>query len=199
MPALIERIQKNLRHVKNLVKPNSHIDNRGRYFIAVIECILNQNVRDSGAARFPAINNKVVSLCKQYDVGLLQISCPEIAVLGWERSRPLGQSLREALETPEGRNCCVRIAKDTADRIQSHCLAGNNLLAVLGGNHLSPGCAVHNSDNCLKPESGVLMQELQLALRIRNINAPFRGIRDDEYLTLEADIEWLQTLLKTRF
>ena len=74
-------------------------DCRSRRFVAVIECLLNQNVRDQGAASFPAINAEVLHLCQERAVGLLQLPCPEIAALGCQRNRPPGQTLRQAMET----------------------------------------------------------------------------------------------------
>ena len=58
-------------------------DKRNYYFIAVIDCIINQNVRDTGAASFPAMNWELVQLCNQYNVGIMQMPCPEIAFLGF--------------------------------------------------------------------------------------------------------------------
>jgi hypothetical protein len=46
-------------------------DVRGKRYIAVIECLLNQNARDSGAARYAAFNPGVLALCARYRVGLL--------------------------------------------------------------------------------------------------------------------------------
>lgn len=38
-------------------------ESRSRRMVVVIECILNQNARDQGAARFPAMNTGVVVRC----------------------------------------------------------------------------------------------------------------------------------------
>ena len=42
-------------------KPASRDDARGGRFVVVIECLLNQNARDRGAAAYPAVNPEVVA------------------------------------------------------------------------------------------------------------------------------------------
>ena len=70
------------------------VDRRSRRFVAVIECILNQNARDLGAACCPAINIELLNLCHEHEVGVMQMPCPEIAALGFKRARAPGQSIR---------------------------------------------------------------------------------------------------------
>ncbi len=86
-------------------------DQRNNRVVAVIECILNQNARDPGAAAYPAMNFEVIGLCMKYHVGMVQIPCPEIACLGFLRKRKSGQSIREVLDTESGRECCRMLAR----------------------------------------------------------------------------------------
>lgn len=44
-------------------------DCRGGRFVAVIDCILNQNVRDRGAASFPGMNFELLQLCHEQGRG----------------------------------------------------------------------------------------------------------------------------------
>lgn len=139
-------------------------DQRNNRVVAVIECILNQNARDPGAAAYPAMNFEVIGLCMKYHVGMVQIPCPEIACLGFLRKKKPGQSIREVLDTESGRKCCKMLARSVADRVEMYIDNGNRVLAVLGGNPESPGCAVHyktgNSDNGISEKSGIFMQAL---------------------------------------
>lgn len=169
-------------------------DGRGRRFIAMIDCMLNQNSRDLGAARFPAMNFDLLRLCHENHVGILQMPCPEIAALGFKRTRAPGQSIRDALDTEPGRLCCSEIATHVADRIAALLADGNQLLAVLGGNPQSPGCAVHAGEGGLRKESGIFMQALQAELSKRDIATTFRGIRDYDPLLLAEDQAWLSEL-----
>lgn len=174
------------------IGPTHTHDNRSTRLVAVIECIMNQNARDAGVATFPAINWQILSLCNEYNVGLIQMPCPEISFLGSERKRQPGQSIREALDTCEGRNCCRKISIDIADRIEDYINQGYQILSILGGNPKSPGCAIHCEDGNLLPNSGVFMKELQGELDKRCIEIPFKGIRDSDPELFAQDIEWVR-------
>ena len=168
---------------------------RGRV-VAVIECILNQNARDRGAARFPALNEAVLRLCADHQAGIVQIPCPEMQCLGFQRRRPPGASIRQALDAPAGRECCRQLGQRIADRLLEYTDNGVRVLAVLGGNAQSPGCAVIAEATGLSAASGVLMRELERALRERNLAIPFRGIRDAEPDRLREDLRWLKDRLE---
>jgi len=173
-------------------------DNRSKRFVAVIECIINQNARDAGAAIFPAMNWPILCLCNQYNVGILQIPCPEIRFLGLVRKRQPGQSIRDALDTDEGRVCCRKISIDIVNRIEDYTNQGYRILAILGGNPKSPGCAIHCENGEISPNSGVLMQELQGELLNRRIEIPFKGIRDSDPEMLARDIEWVREVFSIK-
>ncbi|MFZ0790564.1 MAG: hypothetical protein WAM94_13200 [Chromatiaceae bacterium] len=167
-------------------------DGRSRRIVVVIECVLNQNARDPGAATFPAMSKAVVRLCAAHDVGIVQIPCPEMAYLGLQRRRPKGTSIREALDTPGGRECCARLAEQLADRLFGYVASGYRVLAVLGGNAQSPGCAVvAGSSGRLATASGILMQALESAFAERQLAIPFRGIRDLDPKLEREDLDWL--------
>lgn len=170
-------------------------DGRSRRFVAMIDCMLNHNARDLGAARFPAMNFELLRLCHENHVGILQMPCPEIAALGFKRTRAPGQSIRAALDTEAGRHCCAEIALNIADRIAALLADGNQLLAVLGGNQQSPGCAVHAGAGGLRDNSGIFLLALQAELDKRGIAAKFRGIRDADPALLAEDLAWFAELV----
>jgi predicted secreted protein len=170
-------------------------DPRSRRFVAVIDCILNQNARDCGAATFPAMNFRLLALCHEHQVGVLQMPCPEIAALGFKRQRKPGETIREALDTDAGRRHCEQIAREVADRIAAYLAEGYVLLAILGGNPRSPGCAVPESEDGALVDSGVFMTALEAELRNRKLRARFKGIRDYDPQLLEQDLQWFSELL----
>lgn len=174
-------------------------DRRNRRFVVVIECVLNQNARDTGAACFPAMNLELLQLCHQHDVGIVQMPCPEIAALGFERKRPAGkgetQGLRQALDSEHGRSRCRALAVETAERIEGYLSQGCELLAIVGGNPHSPGCAIHHGPGGLREESGILMKALQEELRRRGHEAVFQPIRDHDPQLLQQDLARFQELL----
>ena len=169
-------------------------DNRSRQLIVIIECILNQNARDAGAATFPAVSWSILQLCNEYNVGILQIPCPEINFLGFDRKREKGQSIKDALDTQDGRNCCRKISIDIVDRVENYLAQGYKIISILGGNPRSPGCAVHYKEGKLSIASGVLMLELQYELLNRRIEIPFKGIRDYDSKMFAQDIRWVRKI-----
>lgn len=171
-------------------------DGRSRRFVAVIECVLNQNARDAGAACFPDMNFELLALCHRYGIGVLQMSCPEVAALGPERKRPPGQSLRAAMDSDAGRNSCRALACEVSDAIEAYLARDCELVAVLGGNPLSPGCAVHHGEDGLREDSGVFMRALQAELRRRQHDPAFRGMRDHDPDLLREDLAWIQERLE---
>jgi predicted secreted protein len=170
-------------------------DARGKRFVTVIDCILNQNVRDAGAARFPAMNFELLRLCHENDIGILQMPCPEIAVLGFKRTRQPGRTIRDALDTEAGRQRCAQLANEVVDRIEAYLAEGYQLMVILGGNPQSPGCAVHDGNAELATNSGVFMKELQTELDRRNLKVTFKGVRDHDPELLAQDLTWFRELL----
>jgi predicted secreted protein len=169
-------------------------DSRGGRIVAVIECILNQNARDAGAAMAPAMSWEVVSLCHAHGVGMVQLPCPEIACLGVARTRAPGCSIRAALDTEAGHLRCAELGVQAADRLEAYLRAGCQVLAVLGGNPQSPGCAVHFDGQGLAPAAGIFMGELHAELRRRGLDIPLRGMRDGDRVLLAEDLQWLTRL-----
>ncbi len=170
-------------------------DGRGRRVVAVIECVVNQNVSDAGAARSAALSWEVLSLCHAQGVGLLVMPCPEIACLGPARQRAQGVALGTAMRSADGVQGCTALAAAVVDRIQASLDAGTDVLAVLGGNERSPGCAVPESADPRTLPAGVFIEALQGVLRRRGLAIPFRGLRDADPALLAEDLDWLRALL----
>ena len=181
-----------VKRIMSPCRPYRVNDARSYRFVAVIDCILNQNVRDCGAARFPAMNFELLQLCHEHKVGVLQMPCPELAALGFKRARKPGQTIREALDDEAGRRCCAELACSVADRIETYRAEGCQLLAILGGNPRSPGCAVHLGNDGLHADSGVFMQELHEELRRRGMETVFMSIRDHDPELLKKDLQSLR-------
>lgn len=184
-----------IKKLRSTIKKTS--DQRSFKLVIVIECILNQNSRDFGAATYPSMNKDILRLCMMYNVGIFQIPCPEMAFLGLFRERKKGQSIRDALNTEAGWDFCKKLSIEIVNRIQDYRKNKNKILAVLGGNPESPGCAIHieqsNKDTqSLTEKSGIFMKEFHKELLKRNIKIPFRGIRDFKAEWLKEDLEWLE-------
>jgi predicted secreted protein len=169
--------------------------------VFLIECILNQNSRDIGAASFKAMNFEVINLCMKYHVGMVQIPCPEMICLGFGRKRKPGQSILDVLDTDSGRRCCADLAGIVGGRVKEYIDSGNKVVAVLGGNPESPGCAVHYNGATrrkLSEQSGIFMQALFQELSRIQIDVPFLGIRDCRSDWFVSDLQSLELIFRNR-
>lgn len=170
-------------------------DARGRRFVAVIECILNQNARDNGAACSPAMDLRLLELCHAHGVGILQMPCPEIHSLGFARQRAPAQSIRDALNDEACIERCAALARDVAERIEVYLEQSYELVAILGGNPESPGCAVHHGSDGLCERSGLFMRQLQAEFRRRGRDPRFLAIRDHDPELHQLDLDAFERLL----
>jgi len=193
------KITKPLKTLKNyLCRPS---DKRGKRMVFMIECILNQNSRDIGAASYKAMNFEMINLCMKYHVGMVQIPCPEMICLGFGRARKPEQSIRDVLDTESGRRCCADLAGIVGGRMKEYVDSGNKVLAVLGGNPESPGCAVHydgDTRSKLSGQSGIFMQALFRELSRIQIEVSFLGIRDCRSDWLVSDLQSLELIFKKK-
>ena len=174
-------------------------DKRSRKMVAVINCILNHNARDGNVAKYPGINHDVVDVLKKHGVGIIQMPCPEMECLGLLRKRKEGASIRDILDTPDGRSCCKKLSNSVVNTIEEYQRNNYAVLAILGGDVKSPGCAVPyplTEKTTLDTRYGVFIKELLEELHKRNIKIPIRGIRDSAKETLRDDIAWLNNILK---
>ena len=175
-------------------------DRRSKRMVAVINCVVNHNARAEGAAKYPGINHDVVDVLRKHEVGVIQMPCPEMVCLGLPRTREPGVSIRDIMDTPEGRSCCRKLSVSVVDAIEEFRRNGYTVAAVLGGDVGSPGCAVPfppPEDGAQVPGSGLgaFTKALLDELRRRDIRVPIRGIRDSARETMLEDIEWLDGVL----
>lgn len=175
-------------------------DKRSMKMVAVINCVINHNARAGRAAVYPGINHDVLDVLEKHGVGIIQMPCPEMVCLGLLRKREEGVSIRDILDTPAGWSCCNKLSVSVVDTIDEYLRNGYIVPAILGGDVLSPGCAVpypfpeageHVDDN----RYGVFVKALLDELYKRDIKIPIRGIRDSAHETLNEDLEWLDNIL----
>jgi len=177
-------------------------DLRSKRMVAVINCVINHNARAETAARYPGMNDEVVDILRKHEVGVIQMPCPEMAFMGLPRTTPPDLTIRDVLDTPEGRARCEALSASVVDTIEEFRRNGYSVLAILGGDVDSPGCAVPAPSKWVggkAPEGGwgVFTKALLSELHRRGIRIPIRGIRDSARETLDEDLEWLdETLAK---
>jgi len=177
-------------------------DARSKKMVAVINCVINHNARAETAARYPGMNDEVVEILRKYEVGIIQMPCPEMTFMGLARTTPPGLTIRDVLDTPEGRARCEALSVTVADSIEEFLRNGYSVAAILGGDVDSPGCAVPAPTKWAggkPPEGGwgVFTKALLNELHRRDIHIPIRGVRDSARETLDEDLEWLDSILAT--
>jgi predicted secreted protein len=168
--------------------------------VAVIHCVLNQNTRDPGSALHGGVSRPLLPLLLEHETGILQMPCPEMACLGLKRARPKGVGIRGVLDTPWGRRCCRCLAAAVADQIDEHTRNRHEVLAVVGGDDESPGCAVHVSKEGsaagrLEEASGVFMKALEAELDARGLRVPFLAMRESSSVSYQKDLVALDQVL----
>ena len=170
---------------------------RGRIAI-VAHCILNQNSRVLGLAERSGMITEIAEFLMRNDVGIVQMSCPELTHAGVSRK----PQTKHQYNTAMFRSHCRKIAKEIVDQIQDYAKCGINTEIVIGVDG-SPSCGVSETSKGSSCEnmpkhgrvkgSGILIEQLRFAFKERKISIPFYGIR---YERLSGDLVNIEEILK---
>ena len=166
---------------------------------------MNQNARVFGIASYPGMILEIVEVLKAYDVGVVQMPCPEITYGGLNR----WSQTKEQYATSIFRRHCKQIAISITDQVQGYLKNGFKVYAILGVDG-SPTCGVNETSvgfrggdvekaASLKARfvegSGVFIEELRAKLEKKRISILMRGVRDKR---LKEDVAWLEDALKKK-
>jgi predicted secreted protein len=173
-------------------------DKRSGRIAVVAHCILNQNSRVLGVAERSSMITEIVEFLMRNDVGIVQMSCPELTYGGVSRK----PQTKHQYDTPTFRSHCKKIAKEIVDQIQDYAKCGINTEIVIGVDG-SPSCGVSETSKESSYEntskygkvkgSGILIEQLCLALKERKISIPFYGIKHER---LPQDLAKIEKILK---
>ena len=157
---------------------------RSRKVIFVSHCMLNQNARITTAADFPAMFVPLVEWLKERSIGIIQMPCPELRVLGLGRV-----SVRDGLETEEGQAHLHQIIGDLIYEIRQYQLQGFEVLGILGKQG-SPACGVTMTwlDNRHQEGIGVFIRLFKERLAEAKLGVEIIGIADHEQ---QEAIDWM--------
>ena len=178
-------------------------DKRSRKIVVVAHCILNQNSRVLGIAYYPGMINEIVDVLRKYEVGVIQMPCPELTHAGLLRR----SQTKEQYDTPAFRRHCRQIASGIADQVEEYLRNDFKVLAILGVDG-SPTCGVdetsaghkgrYSSKSVSTKEGkftkapGILIAELQSELKERKVAVPMKGVRHTRAI---QDAAWLEKIL----
>ncbi len=157
-------------------------DARKRKVVFLTHCFLNINTRFPQGCAFAGANVPVINTLLKYDLGIIQMPCPEFLCLGLEKA------LYGEIPASELRDCYRNIAGGVVDQIEAYLKLGYKISGIIGMNP-SSSCGVETSkgkgtmlgldhDTSEKEESGVFIEELIGMTQQHGIqDLPFFGIR----------------------
>ncbi|MDH5690543.1 MAG: 2-thiouracil desulfurase family protein [Candidatus Bathyarchaeota archaeon] len=173
-------------------------DKRSGKLALVAHCILNQNSRVLGLAERSSVITEIVQFLIHNKVGIIQMPCPEFTYAGMLRQ----PQTKDQYDNVTFRRHCRKIAEEIVDQIREYARFGIETKIVIGVDG-SPSCGVNETsagNPCKRMAehervkgSGILIEELHLALRKRKISIPFYGIR---YERLPEDLVMMAKLLQ---
>lgn len=178
--------------LKRMRRGGDFQDIRGMKVILVPHCALNQNARVAGAAERTAAVTELIAGLMERGIGIIQMPCPELQILGLDRAHV---NIRSELEQVTSRAACRRLAVDLVRQIKEYRKCGVRILGILGKNG-SPTCGVEQTwFDGVAPGTGVFIEELMAELRDQNLSIRITGMRDDDPSAALATVDlWVSTL-----
>lgn len=185
-------------------------DKRSEKVIFVSHCILNQNAKVRGIARYPGAVTPLVEMFLEQGIGIYQMPCPEMAYLGAMR----WGHVKDQYNNPMFRRHCQRLAEGVVDEVENYRQCGYQVLGfvMMDG---SPVCGLNRTPRPKNPDvlwggmtwyipeseylpgKGNFCEVLQEELRRRGQgDLPFVASPEfDEVGTLEAALSQVRALL----
>ena len=143
--------------------------------VFVPHCALNQNARLAKCSEVPATVTGLVDGLMEREIGIIQLPCPELIVLGLDREHI---QIRSGLDSRPARRWLRRLARQVSYQIAQYQKCGVRVLGVLGKNG-SPACGVEMTwKNEYGPGSGSFIEELQAELSACGLDVPVTGMVD---------------------
>jgi predicted secreted protein len=162
-------------------------DKRSKRVVLVAHCLLNQNAKIDRCAHFGGAVPDILAPLASAGIGLIQLPCPEMLVLGLDRgAHPMRPATIEqedtrvatAMQDAESIQACRELAIQYVDQVAQYQRHGFTVLGIVGVNG-SPTCGVEtnwaNDEEPFGP--GVFMRELSSMLAENGISLPMRGVK----------------------
>jgi len=174
-------------------------DGRSKKVIFLAHCIANQNARMHNCATYPAAVKPVVDFCLEHDIGIVQMPCPELLVMGLGRDRddPEQEYLCQALRMPLARKRIRKLAEQVVFQMKEYRFQGFTMLGVLGSNG-SPSCGVERTaypdpKKRFGPGEGVFIEELKALMKKEGLDLEFKGLDDKKW---QEALSWVRRNLE---
>ena len=159
-------------------------DIRSKRVAFLAYCLLDQNARAKGLAKYSGPVSEIVETLTANGVGMVQMPCPELLYSDLDRTpRP-----RNWYDNKEFRRVCRKCAEQVVELVDKYIKNGYQIVAIIGVEH-SPSCAIEASQAIEDGVAtrGIFIQKLLEELRIRRLNnIPMIGVHIDKETTESA-------------
>ncbi|MBW1689343.1 MAG: hypothetical protein JRJ70_01140 [Deltaproteobacteria bacterium] len=162
-------------------------DARSKAVVFVAYCILNQNSISDGTASYPGSIQELLELVCGSDVGIVQMSCPELVCLGLDRGNIDGgrypvleenTRIHKLMSQSPAAGTIRQLAQQLVLQISEYRNHGFDIRGIVGVNR-SPTCGVdttsRNSQEVVG--KGVFIEVLRKELEKHNIHVETVGIK----------------------
>ncbi len=122
-------------------------DERSEKVVFLSHCLLNQNAKVRGIAKYPGAVVPLVQLFLEHGVGMVQMPCPEMTYLGNMR---WGQ-VKDQYNNPMFRRHCRRLAEGIVDQAENYRQCGYHVVGfvMMDG---SPVCGLNRTPRPKDPD-----------------------------------------------
>ncbi|MGL4739886.1 MAG: CD3072 family TudS-related putative desulfidase [Sarcina sp.] len=139
---------------------------RSKELVIVSHCVLNQNSVVEGLARAKG-GFKIVENLLSDGVGIIQLPCPELKLLGIKRK---GQSKKE-YDTKEYRDLCRKLFSPILEDLNEYRKNGYKIKKIIGIKQ-SPTCSITG-------DRGIFMEEIFKLLQKNNFDLEYEEIAEN--------------------
>ena len=142
-------------------------DVRSKKVVFLAYCLLDQNARAKGLAKYYGPVSEIVETLTTNGVGMVQMPCPELLYSGFDRTpRP-----RTWYDNKQFQSICRECAEQVVELVDRYVKNDYQIVAIIGVEH-SPSCAIEMSQATENGDTtqGIFIQELLGELRIRRLN-----------------------------
>lgn len=171
-------------------------DKRSGKIVIVSHCILNVHSLEDGLAIYPGLEEDIVNILIEKGVGIYQIPCPEMYIMGIFR-QPLP---KEPYEHPRIRRKYRELAESLVEQLLWFRRKGYKIVAVLGAEG-SPTCGICRVGRWKDPIKrgkfpddvvfvegmGVFMEEFKALLEEEGIKPVWIGIPGKSIRSIDPD------------
>ncbi len=171
-------------------------DKRSKKIILVAHCLLNQNSISDNTADFPSQFEEAVTLLMSYQVGIIQLPCPELACLGLDRKDKAGgkreilkenSRIRNLMQKEENITILKSMAREQVKQIEDYKKHAFGVVGLIGMNR-SPSCGIDTTskDGKEMKGKGIFMEILENEFKRKNIEIKMIGV---ETSSIEDSLE----------